>query len=213
MPPYDQIRPHPATTLPTRTGRRPQRLLCLALIWATLTGAALAWGPTEAAAQDAHLTNIIVTNTDTDLLIFLSVEGAFQGKINHAIDSGVATTFYFLLHLYRTRSFWPDEQLADVTVSHTIQFNPLKKNYTVKRSWEDNKPLTVATREEALSLMAEVDNLPILPLERLKKGAQYQIRTKAELSKQTLPFYLHYVLFFVSWWDFETDWYTIDFIY
>jgi hypothetical protein len=169
--------------------------------------------PAGAAAQDAHLANIIVTNTDRDLLIFLSVEGAFQGKINKAIDSGVVTTFYFLLRLYRSRSFWPDEQLADVTVTHTIQYDPLKKMYTVNRSWEGNQPITVASREEALRLMAEVDNLPILPLSRLKKGAQYQIRTKAELSKQTLPFYLHHVLFFLSWWDFETDWYTIDFIY
>ena len=40
-----------------------------------------------------------------------------------------------------------------------------------------------------------------------------QIRAKAELSKLTLPFFLHYVFFFVSLWDFETDWYTIDFIY
>lgn len=186
-----------------RTGSVILILLCLIFIWT----------PAESVAQDARLTNIIVTNNDRDLLIFLSVEGAFQGKINNAIDSGVETTFYFLLRLYRTRSFWPDEQLADVTVSHTIQFNPLKKTYTVKRSWEGNKPMTVNNRDEALRLMAEVDNLPILPLTRLKKGAQYQIRTKAELSKQTLPFYLHYVLFFVSWWDFETDWYTIDFIY
>jgi len=36
---------------------------------------------------------------------------------------------------------------------------------------------------------------------------------KAELNKLTLPFHLHYVLFFVSLWDFETDWYTIDFVY
>ncbi|NQT10914.1 MAG: DUF4390 domain-containing protein, partial [Desulfobacteraceae bacterium] len=41
----------------------------------------------------------------------------------------------------------------------------------------------------------------------------YQIRAKAELGKLTLPFYLHYILFFVSLWDVETDWYTIDFIY
>jgi hypothetical protein len=187
----------------TRTVRLVLLPLCLILFWI----------PIESNAQDAHLTNIIVTNNDTELLIFLSVEGAFQGEINKAIDSGVETTFYFLLRLYRTRSFWPDEQLADVTVSHTIQFNPLKKTYTIKRSWENYNPITVGTRDEALRLMAEVDNLPILPLARLKKGAQYQIRTKAELSKQTLPFYLHYVLFFVSWWDFETDWYTIDFIY
>jgi len=61
--------------------------------------------------------------------------------------------------------------------------------------------------------MAEIDSLKIIELNHLEKDSQYQIRTKAQLSKLTLPFYLHYVLFFVSLWDFDTDWYTIDFIY
>jgi hypothetical protein len=61
--------------------------------------------------------------------------------------------------------------------------------------------------------MAEIDSLKVIDLNQLQKGTRYQIRTKAQLSKLTLPFYLHYVLFFVSLWDFETDWYTIDFIY
>ena len=71
----------------------------------------------------------------------------------------------------------------------------------------------VKSFDEAKKLMAEIDSLKIVELNRLEKGSQYQIRTKAQLSKLTLPFYLHYVLFFVSLWDFETDWYTIDFIY
>ena len=67
--------------------------------------------------------------------------------------------------------------------------------------------------EEAQKLMSEINSLSIIPLGRLEKGRQYQLRTKAEVSKKTLPLNLHYVLFFVSLWDFETDWYTIDFIY
>jgi hypothetical protein len=59
--------------------------------------------------------------------------------------------------------------------------------------------------------MTEVDALSVYPLKELEKGRQYQIRTRAEVSKLTLPLYLHYILF--SLWDVETDWYTIDFIY
>ena len=59
--------------------------------------------------------------------------------------------------------------------------------------------------------MTEVDALSVYPLKELEKGQQYQIRAMAEVSKLTLPLYLHYVLF--SLWDVETDWYTIDFIY
>jgi hypothetical protein len=61
--------------------------------------------------------------------------------------------------------------------------------------------------------MSEIDSLKIVPLQKLAKGAQYQIKTKAELSKLKLPFYLHYALFFIPFWDFRTDWYTIDFVF
>jgi hypothetical protein len=50
-------------------------------------------------------------------------------------------------------------------------------------------------------------------LAQLVKGDKYQLRIKAELDKVTLPLSLHYVLFFVSYWDFETNWYVINFKY
>jgi hypothetical protein len=61
--------------------------------------------------------------------------------------------------------------------------------------------------------MADIDNLKVVSLDSLEKGVQYQIKAKAKLDKLTLPFYLHYVFFFLSLWDFETDWYTVSFYY
>jgi hypothetical protein len=166
-----------------------------------------------AMAKEAKLTNIIVTNTRDDLLIYLSVEGAFTPKMEDAINSGVPTTFSFFVNLYRTRSLWPDKEMADLTITHTIKYNSLKKEYTVSRSWDGNSPVVVGTFDEARKLMIEIDSLKVVPLALLEKGKQYQIQAKAKLSRVTLPYYLHYVLFFLSLWDFETDWYTIDFIY
>ncbi|HEA69638.1 hypothetical protein LCGC14_2850330 [marine sediment metagenome] len=164
-------------------------------------------------AQEAKLTNIIVTNTRDDLLLYLNVEGAFREKTKDAILSGVFTTFSFFIALYLNRNFWFDKKIADITITHTIKYNNIKKEYSVKRSWENGEAQITQSFREAQKLMTEIDSLKILPLYKLKKGMQYQIRAKAELSKLTLPLYLHYVLFFVSLWDFETDWYTIDFIY
>jgi hypothetical protein len=65
----------------------------------------------------------------------------------------------------------------------------------------------------AKKAMAEVKGLKVAPLQRLIKGNKYQLRVKAELQKVRLPLNLHYVLFFLSLWDFETDWYTVDFTY
>jgi hypothetical protein len=169
--------------------------------------------PMNTYAQDAKLTNIIVTNTRDNLLLYLSVKGAFPPKIEATIQSGVPTIFSFYINLVRVRNLWFDQQMTDIKVIHTIKYDNLKQEYSITRSWEGDKPLIVKTFEEAKKLMSEVDSLVVAPLDHLEKGQQYQIRAKAELSKVTLPFYLHYVLFFVSLWDFETDWYTVDFIY
>jgi hypothetical protein len=169
--------------------------------------------PLQSLAQDARLANIIVTNTRDNLLIYLTVKDAFSPKMQETIHSGVPATFSFIINLYGVRSLWPDRQIAAIKVTHTLKYDNLKKTYTVVRSWEKEKPHVVTSLEEAKKLMTEVDSLTIVPLDQLEKGKQYQIRAKAELDKLTLPFYLHYILFFVSLWDFETDWYTIDFIY
>jgi hypothetical protein len=169
--------------------------------------------PTVLAAQDAMLTNIIVTNTRDDLLLYLTVKNAFSPEIEDTINRGVPATFSFYLNLYRVRPFWPDKAVTTVKVTHTLKFDILRKEYTVTRSWDGNTPQAFKTLGEAEKRMSELDSLSIVPLQRLEPGKRYQIRAKAKLDKLTLPFYLHYVLFFVSLWDFETDWYTIDFIY
>ncbi len=170
-------------------------------------------GYSSVSAQEAKLANIIVTNNRDDFLIYLTVEGAFQDKMKMAILSGVPTTFSFFITLYQNRKMWPDKKIADVKIIHTIKYDNLKNEFFVRRSWKNGKPEVAQTFDAAQKLMAEIDSLKIIPLDKLEKGKQYQLRAKAELNKLTLPFYLHYVLFFVSLWDFETDWYTIDFIY
>lgn len=169
--------------------------------------------PCNSIAQDATLANIIVTNTRDDLLVYLTVEGAFREKMKKAILSGVPTTFSFFIQLFRVRNFWHDKEIAEIDITHTIKYNNLKKEFVITRSWENNQPLVTKSFVEARKLMSEIDSLKIVPLSWLEKGSQYQIRAKAQLSKLTLPFYLHYVLFFISLWDFETDWYAIEFIY
>ena len=166
-----------------------------------------------ALGQEATLTNITVSNTRDDLLLYLNLEGAFSAKLKKAILSGVPATFSFLAKLNRVRNMWINPVIADITVIHTIKYENLKKEFIVRRSWRNNEPEVTKSFSEAQKWMTEVNSLKIIPLGQLEKGQQYQLRTKAEVSKQTLPFYLHYVLFFISLWDIETDWYSIDFIY
>lgn len=170
-------------------------------------------GARPLAAQDARLTDLTVTNTRAALLLYLSVDGAFREETTQAILSGLPASFSFFTSLHRVRKFWLDEEIADIEATHTLRYDTLKKEFTVTRSWDGDGPRVTQSFAEARRWMSTVDGLKVVGLDRLEKGSAYQLRAKAELSKLTLPFYLHYVLFFVSLWDFETDWYTVDFIY
>ncbi len=165
------------------------------------------------ADDNAVLVNIKLANTRDDLLTYFEVKNAFTEKINQAVLNGIPTSFSFYVSLYKTGNSWLDKKIADVQIKHTIKYNSLKKEFSVSRPWKDEKPIVTQSFEEAKSWMTEIDNLEVIPLEKLIKGDKYQIRIKGELDKVTLPLSLHNIFFFVSFWDFETDWYLINFTY
>ena len=184
-----------------------QRLIKTALL------VAIVMIPAIAKSQEARLKNITISSSANQLLVSLEVEGAFTQDVMEAILKGVPADFAFLVKLERTRGWWVDEELADLKVTHTIKYDNLKKEFSVFRSWIDKKPITTQSLAEAQALMTRIDGLKIIDIHQMRRNEQYELRAKAELSKMTLPFYLHYVFYFVSLWDFETDWHSVVFIY
>jgi len=166
-----------------------------------------------ARASEAALTDIVVTNTRGQPLLYFSITNCFTEDMKEAIHNGIMTTFTFFIKLYEIKGFWWDKKIADLKVSHDIQYDSLKKVYRVRLSERNNKMILVRDFQEAKKLASEIVDLEITGLHNLHKGSRYQVRMMAELDKITLPFYLHYVFFFLSLWDFETDWYRVDFKY
>lgn len=170
--------------------------------------------PMHAMAENtAVIENIKIANTRDNLLTYFDVKKAFNEKINQAVLNGIPTTFSFYITLYKTDGSWFDKRVADIQIKSTLKYNSLKKEYSVSRPWKNDTIVFTQSFEEAKALMTEIDNHKIISLNQLIKGDKYQLRIKAELDKVTLPLSLHYVLFFVSFWDFETNWYLINFTY
>jgi hypothetical protein len=169
--------------------------------------------PPAVSAANPALSNITISNTNEDLLLHLKLDGSFSEAIRQPILDGTPISFAFRIQLSQVRDFWLDRKIADITVIHTIKFNNLKKEFTVRRSWTGNEAEVTPSFEEAQRWMNQIESLKIIPLNRIEKGSRYELRTKAEVSKKTLPLNLHHVLFFVSFWDEQTDWYIIDFSY
>ncbi len=163
--------------------------------------------------KNAIIENIKLANTRDDLLAYFDVKEAFTDKTHQAVLNGIPTVFSFYVALYQTDGSWFDKKIADIQVKSTLKYNLLKKEFSIHRPWKKDSTVITQSFKEAKSLMTEIDNLNIIHLDKLVKGDKYQLRIKAELDKVTLPLSLHYVFFFVSFWDFETNWYLINFTY
>lgn len=163
--------------------------------------------------KDAVLSNIKLANTRDDLLAYFKVENAFNENNAQTIENGISTSFSFYVNLYKTSSSLFDKKITSIKTSATIKYNSLKQEYTVVCQWMDDPPLITKSFDVAKIWMTEIDNLKVAPLNQLVKGDRYEIQVKAELEKVTLPMWLHYVFFFVSYWDFETDWHVVNFTY
>jgi hypothetical protein len=166
-----------------------------------------------ARAEEARLTDMVATDTGDDLLIYFRVIDCFTDEMKKAIENGITTTFTFFIILNEVRSFQWDKKIADLKISHSIVYDSLKKVYKVRISERNNDLISVPDFQEARNLMSKIVGLKVTELNRLKQGKRYEIQMMAELEKIRLPLYLDYVFFFLSLWDFETDWYTVNFTY
>jgi hypothetical protein len=164
-------------------------------------------------AKGAQLSDIIVTNTRDYLLSYFNVKDCFTEEMNKAILNGISTKFTFIVKLYEIRNTWFDRKIADIRLTHNIEYNTLKNEFSLFLPEQNSKKVKTKDFDGAKKLMAEVVALKVVRLDKLKRGLHYQLRMKAELDKIELPFYLNYVFFFLSLWDFETDWYSVIFKY
>jgi len=187
------------------------RYKALMMLLLLLCGGMLFASWSFAKEKDAVISDIVLTNTRDDLLLYFSVKNCFTPDITKAIENGIPTTFTFAVGLYEIRDFWLDRTIAKFRFQHEIVYDNLKRLYTLKLSERDNGVIRVKDFRTAKKLMSEVVALKLTSLKNLKKGSHYQVRMMAELDKIRLPYHLNSVLFFLSLWDFETDWYTLDF--
>jgi hypothetical protein len=123
-----------------------------------------------------------------------------------AIMAGVPTTFTFLLDLYQERPRWIDEKISSVIVKQTIKYDNVKKVFYIS-SMEGYRQSEFQDFEAAKKAMSELNGIVVASLKDLQKNNSYYLMVKAKLDKIRLPLHMEYVLFFVSLWDFETDWY------
>jgi len=178
------------------------------LIWGLCLAAAA-----PASARKATLSGLVATVTQNKVLVSTTIKNAFDEQMEDAVKNGIPATFFFLFYLEQPNAMWFDTTVSEKQAIHTLTYDPLKSKYTVTRSWEEDTSYITDSFEEACERMCKIEGMRLIHTNRLEKGKTYIINAKAELDKKSLPLYLHYVFFFVSFWDVETEWTSISFTY
>ncbi len=172
---------------------------CLAIFFVLMTA-------NLAISGDAELTNLIVRNSNNELQVDVLIKGIFSEEMKSAVSKGMPISITFSILLYEVRDYWFDDKMVSKTALHDVKFDVLRKEYRIRRSWEKKTPLVVNDFEKAQGLFSEIKGFDVIPLDRLNRDKHYQLRIKSELSENKAP------LTGLPW-EFETDWYTINFIY
>jgi len=159
-------------------------------------------------AQDATITDFTVSNSDSQLLLYLTVTDCFTDDMEAAIHNGIPATFTFYVDIYRQRSNWPDKKIRTYEFEHIMEYDSLKKEYKIHLDEKSERKLTTSL-DEAKILMSEINGFKILPLTEVGPDSSYIIKVKAKLARKTLPLYFHYLIPFTSLWDFETKWHEL----
>lgn len=150
----------------------------------------------------------ISLNTEKEV-ITLDAEliDAFNEKIKEAIESGVAMTFTYEIELLKQASVFGDEVVSQNKVTHTIQYDTLKKAYQFSSQGKNvNREVTTKSIKKYQQLMLTLKNIPIAHIFKLDPEEKYYARVKAEMEAEGLWFPFNYLLFFVPFNEFETSW-------
>ena len=165
--------------------------------------------------QGTYIRNIFITNSPTHLQLQFELYNSFSSKMKEAIRTGIPTAFNFHIELYQSRALWNDQQLTSLVLTKTLKYDTLKQEYVLTEQTNVNgiSEQVVASLEESMEFMNSVTIRSLYPMWKLDRNKSYYLKIKARSEGIAPPGYLHYILFFMNWMNFDTGWIVENFYY
>jgi len=131
----------------------------------------------------------------------------FTEDILEAIDSGIPMTFTYTIELRKSSALWIDSLVSTNVVSHTVQYDALKKVYRITLDSKSGQSKVVTHNINRLrELMLNLRDVPIASLKKLDPDERYYVRVKADMETDRFWFPFNYIFFFVPFNDVKTTW-------
>ncbi|MBI5183133.1 MAG: DUF4390 domain-containing protein [Nitrospinae bacterium] len=151
--------------------------------------------------------NISITNMSKEIRISATLHNGFTENIVEAIESGVPVTFTYYLELCRKVPMWFDNKVSMRTIKRSLQYDTLKKEYEF--TYLDDKessPKIIKGFDEIKELITRLDDVSLGSSKMLNPNNKYYVRIRANMKSKRPWFPFNYILFFFSFFDFDTSW-------
>jgi hypothetical protein len=130
--------------------------------------------------------------------------------VRRGLVEGVPLTLEVDLDIERVRQLLPNSRVAELTQRYRLQYNAVSARY-ILRNENSGQQESLGTIDEAIAHLSEVHSLPALDKALIAADRRYEGRVKARIDFGTVPFTLRLLMFWVSDWHRESDWYAWTF--
>jgi hypothetical protein len=130
--------------------------------------------------------------------------------VRRGLVEGVPLTLEVDLDIERVRQLLPDSRVAELTQRYRLQYNAVSARY-ILRNENSGQQESLGTLDDAIAHLSEVHSLPALDKALIAPDRRYEGRVRARVDFGTVPFTLRLLMFWVSDWHRESDWYAWTF--
>ncbi len=130
--------------------------------------------------------------------------------VRRGLAEGVPLNLELDIEIERVRQLLPNSRIAELTQRYHVEYNAVSARYTL-RNVNSGQQESLATVDAALERLSDIRDLPVLDRALIAEDRRYEANVRAKADYGTVPFTLRLVMFWVSDWHRESDWYTWTF--
>ena len=127
---------------------------------------------------------------DGQVLVSFDLTDAFSSDVRDAIQSGLATTFWYDVELRRASTLL-DRTVAAVTVEASVRFDNLTRRYQISRTVdgrvEDARP--TEDQEAVRRWLTHFEQVPLSNTSALETNGEYYVRVRAHTRPRNTWFF------------------------
>jgi hypothetical protein len=130
--------------------------------------------------------------------------------VRRGLAEGVPLSLELDLDIKRVRQLLPNSSVAGLTQRYHLQYNAVSARY-ILRNDNSGQQQSLGTIDEAIEHLSEVHSLPALDKALIARDRRYEANVRAKMDFGTVPFTMRLLMFWVSDWHRDSDWYAWTF--